>query len=961
MVTVGSAAGPALVGRETQRTAILAAYERARTRRPVTVLVSGEAGIGKSRLVAAVTRDLPGAPLVLAGGCLELGAEGAPYVPFVAVVRELVRRLGPDRVRALLAPAGSALGDWLPELGPAPRRYGRTRLLEEMLALISRVSEAAPVVLVVEDLHWADASSRELFAYLARNLAGCAVLLIGTVRTGELAAGHPNRRLLAELGRGGDVVRLALEPLEHEHVAEFLAALDGRPPDPSRSARIHRRSGGNPLFVEVLRDADEAAADDLKTLLLDRISGLPGPALEVMESLAVAGAELTDELLHEITTMPEESLATVLNDLVGRELVVAGQAGYAVRHDLIREAVYASLLPTRQRRMHARYAGALASRAPDGAALAEHWAAAGEFARALPVAWRAAERAGRQNAYDEQLHLLDLVLARWTQVADPSHLIGADRAAVLEQAAAAAFAAGKSAVGIAHCTAALDLLDAAVDPHRVARLLGLRGRMQNRTDGGGASDLERAITLVPPGGSDASDALRSRLLSALGFVGVVAHHPDKVRHHADEALRLAERLDDDRLRAPALLVVAQLDGAAGELESARSTFGEARRIAEAVGDEHTFLTTFQWEADVIEASGRYAQAADMAHAGQQAAERLGQARSRGSMLAAARASPLTFLGRWDEALVVVQDALTEDPPPLYAAYLWLAAADIARCRGETGRFETLLRQLTEFARHTLGATEAKAALALQRIAWALDQGDPGLADRILGEYLTPPPAWPPHHLLRLAVLGARVQRARRTSAPRNRQVAHQTTERLADLDRMVAGVQSATPTLTAYRVTFHATATSAGLPAWGRAAAAWRDLGNRYETAAVLTDAASTALATNNRPGARSRLREAHAIATDLGAEPLLARINDLIDRGRLGDAATAPARNVFDLTPRELDVLRLLARGRSNPQIAEDLFITTNTVATHVTRILTKLGVATRTEAASRAHQAGLFDTRRH
>lgn len=174
-------------------------------------------------------RSLSGNPLVLSGGCLELGAEGAAYVPFVAIVREIVRQLGRERVAFFLPSAGSALGDWLPELGPAPARYGRIRLLEEMLTLICRVAELRPVVLVVEDLHWADESSRELFAYLARNLAGSTVLLIGTVRTGELAAGHPNRRLLAELGRLGDVVRLSLGPLEHRLVTELLTAVDGRP------------------------------------------------------------------------------------------------------------------------------------------------------------------------------------------------------------------------------------------------------------------------------------------------------------------------------------------------------------------------------------------------------------------------------------------------------------------------------------------------------------------------------------------------------------------------------------------------------------------------------------------------------------------------------------------------------------------------------------------------------------
>ncbi|MEU7858735.1 AAA family ATPase [Nonomuraea sp. NPDC049141] len=952
---VGSAVSPVMVGRADEIATLRAAYAQARSARPVTALVSGEAGIGKSRLVTTVVRALPGDPLVLSGGCLELGSEGAPYVPFVAILRDLVRRLGRDRVAALLPAAGSTLGDWLPDLGPAPVRYTRTRLLEEMLALISQVAQAQPVVLVVEDLHWADASSRELFAYLVRNLADASVLLIGTVRTGELATGHPNRRLLAELGRGRDLVRLGLGPLEHRDVAELLEAIDGRPPDRSRSGAIHRRSGGNPLFVEALSTTDEASAADLRTLLLDRITDLPDLTHQVLSALAVSGIRLTDEVLGEVTGLPETQLLLALKDLAGRDLVVAGDEGYAIRHDLIREAVYASLPPAQRRRTHARYAAGLAARTPDSTALADHWTAAGEFEQALPAAWRAADRAGRQNAYDEQLHLLELVLARWTQVAAPSLLIHADRTTVLERAAAAAFAAGKSAAGVAHATAALAELDPESQPLRTARLLGLRGQSQSRVDGNGWDDLEHAVALVPPG---SSDALRSRLLSALGFIGVAAHRLERSRQYAAEALTLAERLGDDGLRAPALLVLAALDGMDGVFEPARRTYAEARRAAESAGDEHTFLTTFQWEAGLMEAVGLYEQAAELAHIGQLAAERLGRTRSRGSMLANARAIHLRFLGRWDEAVAVVDDALADGPPPLYAAFLRLAAADIARCRGETDRLELLFRQVSEFARHAAGAAEAKAEFAVQRIAWALEQGEADLADRILGELLSVAPAtWPTHEVLRLAVLGARVQRARRAAAPRNRRVATESADRLAELARMTDTVRAATPALTAYRLTFQAESGSGDLPSWDAAVTAWRDLGNRYETALALTGAARIALASNNRPGARSRLREARALAAELGAAPLLARIDDVIAHGRLGDAAKVPVRNDFGLTRRELEVLRVLARGRSNPQIATELFITANTVATHVARILVKLGVATRTEAVARAHDTGLLD----
>ncbi|MEW9555477.1 helix-turn-helix transcriptional regulator [Nonomuraea sp. NPDC050783] len=977
---LGSVVSPVLVGREEEAAALRAAYERARSGRPVTVLVSGEAGIGKSRLVSTAVRALPGDPLVVSGGCLELGAEGAPYVPFVAVLRELVRQHGREQVAAPLPPSGSALGDLLPELGPAPARYPRVRLLEEMLTLVGRVGGTRPAVLVVEDLHWADASSRELFAYLSRNLAAARTLLIGTVRTGE----HPTRPLLAELARGGEVVRLALGPLRRRHVTDLLAAIDGSPPDPARAARIHRRSGGNPLFVEALSNAGESPAGDLRSLLLDRIADLPAPSRDVLSALAVAGAELSDELLGEVGAVAEQGQA--LAGLVARDLVVVGQEGYAIRHDLIREAVYASLLPAARRRLHARYAAALPE---GGTTVAEHWLAAGEPGRALPAAWRAAARAGRQNAYDAQLHLLELILDQWDD-----RLLDVDRTRVLEAAAAAALAAGKSAAGVAHSTAALAGLDPAGEPERVAALLGLRGRLHNLIDGTGWDDLERAVTLVPPG---TADDLRSRLLSALAFTGVHGDRgdggdgdggdgdsgdgdsgdgdsgdggddgdgdsggDDDSRRQASEALRLGDERDDASLRGPALLVLGGIDGQAGRTEAARHAFAEARRAAQDSGDEHTLLLTFQWEAATLVVAGYFEQAAELARAGRREAERLGRSRSRGSMLACAEAISLLSLGRWDEAFEIAESALAESPPPHYAAFMWLVQGDITRRRGEDDRFEILLRRLTEFAQHSTGAADVTADLAHQRIEWELDRGRPDAADRVLAERLAVT-GMSATAALRLAVLGARVQRARRAAAPRNRRVAAEAAERLAALGRLadgvVGGIDAVMPAPAAYRLAFLAEAGAGEPAAWDRAAAAWCELGCPYETALLLVGAAEAALTSNNRPGARSRLHEARDLAARLGAAPLLARIDELAARGRLGDPAGTPERNDFGLTRRELDVLRALARGRSNPQIAAELFITVNTVATHVARILGKLGVATRTEAAARAHATGLLDT---
>jgi predicted ATPase len=319
-------------------------------------------------------------------------------------------------------------------------------VLEELLNLVAEVARERPVVLVVEDLQWADASSRELFAYLARNLAG-AVLLIGTVRT-DLARTHPNRQVLTELGRRIEVTRIDLGPLAREEVAQLLIALDGRPPEPGRDDRVHRvhrRSGGNPLFVEALGNGDEEPAGDLRALLLDRVADLSAPARQGLTALAVAGATVPDELLGELTAVPGTDWHPVITELVERELVIADVTGYRIRHDLIREAVYDAALPSVRRHVHAQYAAALGREHTDmtaSVASAQHWAAAGQWAKALPAAWHAAALAGRQKAYDEQLYLLELVLAHWSEVDDATAVLDVAHADVLAAAAGVAVAAG---------------------------------------------------------------------------------------------------------------------------------------------------------------------------------------------------------------------------------------------------------------------------------------------------------------------------------------------------------------------------------------------------------------------------------------------------------------------------------------------------------------------------------------
>jgi predicted ATPase len=295
---VATRTSPITVGRDAELARIDVAREQAGTGRPVIVLVRGEAGIGKSRLVAdAMDRARAAGSPILHGACLDLTGEGLPYLPFVEALRKFVRTTPPDRAIELLGPARAELGPLIPEVAalaqhvepgghdaaePLPDRpdstVDRARLFERILGFLGRLGAEAPAVAVIEDVQWVDPATHDLITFLVRNVTSERLVAILTCRTDDLTPGHPVLAWLAELGRAPGAVRIELGRLSREDVERQLVAMNGAPVPREIARSIWHRSGGHPLFAEeLLASATEAgtpAPPSLVDVLLSRVATL---------------------------------------------------------------------------------------------------------------------------------------------------------------------------------------------------------------------------------------------------------------------------------------------------------------------------------------------------------------------------------------------------------------------------------------------------------------------------------------------------------------------------------------------------------------------------------------------------------------------------------------------------------------------------------------------------------------
>ena len=655
----GEVSSSAFIGRAVELRRLDAALERAGQGSPQVVLVAGDAGVGKTRLLLTLAdRARRRGMRVLTGGCVELGDIGLPYLPVVDALRELAD--DPEEARllagaAMTAPGLDRLLPGIEPAGPAGDDLDQLQVLDALRAVLVGLSERSPVLLVLEDLHWADRATRDLVAFLARTLRSGRVTLAVSYRSDELHRRHPLRPLLAELVRLSAVERLELAPFTRAELAEHLEAIAGAPLPAEQVEAIHARSEGNPFYAEQLLaaaagDANVELPATLAEVLLARVQGLFEPAQQVLRVAAVAGRRVPHRLLAGVAGQPEANLETGLHEAVGTGVLTSDAAtgSYAFRHALLQEAVYGDLLPGEQVRLHAAYARLLAAE-PGGAAaeLAHHSLASHDLAGALAASVRAASEAEAVLAPAEALRHLQRALALWERVPEPATVAGIDRVELTLRAAAAASAAGEHQRAASLAQDAVRTVGAAADPARAARAyerFGLYLFYAGRVEEALAARA-RAVELVP---DQPPTPLRARVTAAIAQALVNARQPAEARRWCDQALVAARGAGSAAEEADALITLGMIEQY-DDPASACTRFAAARALAGAAGSPEIELRALYCLAEVSSQLGELASACAAFDEGGELAERTGLGWSgMGVYLRRGQLKARYRTGDWDE-------------------------------------------------------------------------------------------------------------------------------------------------------------------------------------------------------------------------------------------------------------------------------------------------------------------------
>lgn len=902
------------------------------------VLVAGEAGLGKTSLVADFLARHRDEALVLVGQCVGGMGDTLPYAPFTQVMKALVVADGADRVLADTGAGRAGLGVLVPALRePVPGDPERMQVFEAAASALEGAARRRPVVLVVEDLHWADASSAALVRFFDAALARVPLLLVVTYRSDEVTGRHPLRPLVAELLRRPATTRVDLGVLDPGEVAHLVRPLLAERATPPVVARIVERSEGVPYFAEELAVADQRTAlpATLSEALLARVQGLSDAARRVVRLAAPGGEQVTHALIAALCDLPEADLDAALREAVDAGVLVAADDGYAFRHALLRDVVGDDLLPGELARLHSRYADLLGGR-PDLAS------SPGQLARHLLEAQRvdeafAASIVAAHELVDKHLASVDhfeAALGLWDRVDGPEAVFGAGRDQLLELAARAAYWNSDSSRALALVEESLAETPPDADPLvRAGRQL-LKAR--SLLDSGKAAEEAawEAYDLATDDSVERADALDFLAAHAMLYAS-----PEECLDLAERGLVIARAVARKSLVANLLVTKGCALCNAGLTEEGFALIEEGGRLY-APRRRLRYHTNLGHH---LNYHGDYARAAEVSRQGVDAARELGLERWIGAMLAGNTAEALIALGEWAEASRTMQRALALNPPRNHYLQLRMLTGWLAWCRGDdttlaevNGEMEPLFGDGSEQAQYETAflaplVEEALAVGSVER-AWAFLS-----AELHRGVRQAPYPTW------QLACLG------RRVLARRSGDVAGD----VAWLDAWAESIPAARTT-PLFRAWYRAEGTDdAG--GWRAVVSAQPEVLPAWLAVEAHTRAADAAQRTGDPVAAKSDARAGLVLAERLGGTRWDERLRALAGLPARGGQATEKQLSPTLFTPREQEVLALVAARHSNGEIGKALFVTAKTASVHVSNILAKLGVATRGEAAAWAHRNGV------
>jgi DNA-binding CsgD family transcriptional regulator/tetratricopeptide (TPR) repeat protein len=976
---------PRFVGRSEELAVLDAMLERAAAGAGGAVLVEGEAGIGKSRLMARLEAQADAAGVrVLIAECLQLAEGELAFAPIVSALRSVVEHA--ELLDSLDPTLRSAIVALWPAAGPSDARPGeREQLFEGVYRMLARLAARTPVLLIVEDVHWIDPSSRDLLSFLVHNARRDPIVLVATYRSDELHRAHPLRPFLAELERSGRAERLELGGLSHAEVAEQIAAITGRLPDPASVAEIFARSEGNPFYVEELLGAEGAGGgasglpSSLREALLLRLLRFSAYAREVLSAAAVIGRSIDHRLLAGVVRGTEDELLAVLRDAAEHHILVTARSGlaYRFRHALLREAIYEDTLPGERLRLHRAIAQALTQR-PElagedltaSAELAHHWYAARELPAALAASVQAATEAAAVHAHPEALRHLQRALKLWDEVPTASELTGTDQFGLLLRTADMSEHAGNDKLSVDLTLRARTLVDDRVEPVRagvaeteIGRALFNAGRADDALE-----HLAEAVRLVP---ERPPSVERARALAAYGRLLMLNGLFSKALGVLEEALVLAGRLEARGVEASALNTICLVYNQLGEWHRAILAGRRGLELAVELEDGAEMLRGYINGSQVIDNAGHIEEALALGLEGVATGDRLGLDRAAGDQLRSQAAWRLIRLGRFAEAEDVIRPALEGATVAFNIGGTRSTAGYLAGVRGEFDHADELLEPAWELMQHSGSFQQIGLAMGW-RIALRLWRDENEGARQLAREGVERVSAAEGQLVYtgELYWLAARAEaemaelaRARGQPSQADAGAAATVVESLCAAIGNSPG-DGAPPAALAYELLARAELARAhgdrDARPWRAAAEPFAALGHGYHSAYALMRAAeASALAGSPAREVADPLRAAHAAALELGVVPFRAEVEELARRTGIGldlrHRSGSGLSEELGLTEREIEVLRLVAEGRSNREIARELFITSKTASAHVSHILMKLGVANRAAAAAAAHRLGL------